>query len=74
MKRTQIRQQEQSSIDEGEDAGPGEVHSEPYPPSLPNKNPVWNCIQYIIKLQLYRIMNNLLFVLQISLLFVFLCI
>ncbi len=30
----------ESSIDEGEDAGPGEVHSEPHPPSLPNKNPV----------------------------------
>ncbi len=29
----------ESSIDEG-DAGPGEVHSEPHPPSLPNKNPV----------------------------------
>ncbi len=64
----------ESSIDEGEDAEPGEVHSEPHPPSLPNKNPVWNRIQYIIKLQLYRIMNNLLFVLQISLLLVFLCI
>ncbi len=30
----------ESSIDEGEDSGPGEVHSEPHPPSLPNKNPV----------------------------------
>ncbi len=30
----------ESSIDEGEDARPGEVHSEPHPPSLPNKNPV----------------------------------
>ncbi len=30
----------ESSIDEGEDAGPGKVHSEPHPPSLPNKNPV----------------------------------
>ncbi len=29
----------ESSIDEG-DAGPGKVHSEPHPPSLPNKNPV----------------------------------
>ncbi len=29
----------ESSIDEGE-AGPGEVHSEPHPPTLPNKNPV----------------------------------
>ncbi len=38
----------ESSRDEGENAGPGEVHSE--------------------------LMNNLLFVLQISLLFVFLCI
>ncbi len=29
----------ESSSDKGEDAGPGEVHSEPHPP-LPNKNPV----------------------------------
>ncbi len=29
----------ESSSDEGEDAGPGEVHLEPHPP-LPNKNPV----------------------------------
>ncbi len=29
----------ESSSDEGEDAGPGKVHSEPHPP-LPNKNPV----------------------------------
>ncbi len=33
VKRTQMRQQGQSSIDEGEDAGPGEVHSEPHLPS-----------------------------------------
>ncbi len=30
----------ESSIDEREDARPGEVHSEPHPPSLLNKNPV----------------------------------
>ncbi len=29
----------ESPSDEGEDAGPGEVHSESHPP-LPNKNPV----------------------------------
>ncbi len=60
----------ESSSDEGENVGPGSTLD----PPPPNKNFVRNSIQYIMKLQLYRIMNNLLFVLPISLLFLFLCI
>ncbi len=56
----------ESSSDEGEDVGPGEVHSEPHPPPPKQKS----CMKpHTIHHKVFC-----LFVLQISLLFVFLCI
>ncbi len=37
VKRTDEATGAESSIDEGEDAGPGEVHSEPHPPPSQTK-------------------------------------